>query len=182
MSGPRQPKTQPRAAGRPAEEAEVTELVLAVRRTNMVLDAGSVVAQAALGIGRSDLAALELLTISGKLTAGDIADQLSISTGTATAVVDRLTEAGYAVRSADAHDRRRILVSITQKGRRRFQEAFQQRWQWLHEVASDLSSDELATVVRFLLRLHEIMPEEWRQEVSASLPTPIPVSRGRRSR
>ncbi len=182
MSGPRQPKTQLRAAGKPAEEAEVTELVLAIRRTNMVLDAGSVVAQAELGIGRSDLAALELLTISGKLTAGDIADQLSISTGTATAVVDRLAGAGYAVRSADPHDRRRILVSITQKGRRRFQEAFRQRWEWLHEVASDLSSDELATVVRFLSRLHEIMPEEWRQEVPTSLPPPVPIRRGRRSR
>ena len=145
-----------RTAGRPATRQEIEDLVRAVRQAHVVLDAGSVAAQVELGIARTDLATLELVSVGDRLSAGDIADRLRISTGTATGVVDRLVAGGYVARRTDPRDRRRILVSITPKGRRRFREAFQRRWEWLNQVASELSSAELARIVSFLSRMPEM--------------------------
>lgn len=148
--------TPSRAAGQPATRREIEDFVRAVRRAHVVLDAGSVAAQTELGIARSDLATLELVIVGDRLSAGDIADRLQISTGTATGVVDRLVAGGYVERRTDPRDRRRILVSMTPKGRRRFREAFQRRWAWLHQMASELSSAELAGIVSFLSRMPEM--------------------------
>ena len=132
-------------------------LVGAMRRATVALEAAANAAQAQLGIARTDLMALELLTL-GRLTAGEIAEQVGVSTGTTTAVVDRLAEAGYALRETDPDDRRRTVVAITAKGRRRFRQAYQRRWQWLHDIARELPPQELEVVVRFLARVRELTP------------------------
>jgi DNA-binding MarR family transcriptional regulator len=154
-----------RHGAEPTDHEKVSQLVVAVRRANVVLEAASLVARGELGIGRTDIVTLELLSM-GRLSAGDIAEQLGISTGTVTGVVDRLIEVGYASRRTDPHDRRRTLISITPKGRRRFRDAFRARWQWLHQVASDMSAEDVARVVWFLSRMREFMPEHWRSDLA----------------
>jgi DNA-binding MarR family transcriptional regulator len=136
--------------------------VVAFRRANVVLDATALAAQGELGVGRTDLVALELLTTAGRLTPGQLGEQLMISSGTVTGVVDRLVAAGYVTRSGDPHDRRRIVVALTAKGRRRFREAFEQRWTWLQQIATELSGDDLDCVTRFLGRVHEFAPGDSR--------------------
>lgn len=166
MSNPTSQRTVARRrSADPAEHEKINQLVVAVRRANVVLEAASLAARGELGIGRTDMVTLELLSM-GRLSAGDIAEQLGISTGTVTGVVDRLVEVGYASRRTDPHDRRRTLISITPKGRRRFREAFRARWQWLHNVAPEMSADDVASVVRFLARMREIMPEHWRSDLA----------------
>lgn len=155
-TAPKKPAATSRSLPQPAGEREFDEFVRAIRRAHVALDATSVAAQAELGIARSDLATLELVIIGDRLSAGDIADQLQTSTGTATGVVDRLVAGGYVERRTDPRDRRRVLVSMTPKGRRRFREAFQRRWAWLHQMASELSATELAAIVSFLSRMPEM--------------------------
>jgi DNA-binding MarR family transcriptional regulator len=132
-------------------------LVAALRRASVVLDAMASAAQQELGVTRTDLGALELLTL-GRLTAGEVARRLGVSSGTASTIIDRLAEAGLAERLADPSDGRRTVVAITARGRRRFERAFRQRWDWLHAVAGGLSPAELEAVVRFLDRVPEMMP------------------------
>jgi DNA-binding MarR family transcriptional regulator len=148
------------------------QLVTAVRRANVALDAGNLAAQERLRLSRSDLAALEWLSTHPSLMVRDISRELAISTGTASELVDRLVARGLAQRASDPEDRRRSLVSITQQGRRQFRSAFRERWNWIHTMASELSSEELSTVVDFLERLHELMPEHWRTEAPTAAPTP----------
>lgn len=145
----------------------IDDLVMAVRRANVVLEAASFSARDELGIGRTDMVTLELLTL-GRKTAGEVAEQLRLSTGTVTGVVDRLVEAGFAMRRTDPHDRRRTVVTISPKGRRRFHNAYTTRWQWLEAVAGELDPAEVASVVRFLNRMHEFMPAEWRRDAGES--------------
>jgi DNA-binding MarR family transcriptional regulator len=143
----------------------VRELVVAVRRANVVLEAASLSARDELRIGRTDMVTLELLSLSS-MTAGELAQQLSISTGTVTGVVDRLVRVGYAARQIDPRDRRRTVVSITARGRRQFRDAYRTRWEWLHSMASELPVEEIACIVRFLNRMQAIMPEQWRPDVA----------------
>lgn len=66
-----------------------------------------------LGINRTDLDCLDIISRTGPVTAGEIARQTGLSTGAVTAVIDRLERAGYARRVRDPEDRRRVLVEAT---------------------------------------------------------------------
>lgn len=66
-----------------------------------------------LGINRSDNTALDVLERAGRMTAGELARELGLTTGAVTALIDRLEKAGYLRRVADPTDRRRVLVELT---------------------------------------------------------------------
>jgi DNA-binding MarR family transcriptional regulator len=52
-----------------------------------------------------------------RLTAGALSEMLSLSTGAMTNRLDRLEEAGFAVRERDPNDRRSVVVALTPEGR-----------------------------------------------------------------
>jgi DNA-binding MarR family transcriptional regulator len=66
-----------------------------------------------LGINTTDARALDVIDQHGRITAGDLARELRLSTGAVTALVDRLERAGYAKRTHDPDDRRRVLLEVT---------------------------------------------------------------------
>ena len=61
------------------------------------------------GLGVSDMKALGLLVREGRATAGRLAEELHLTTGAVTGVIDRLTRRGVA-RRTDPDDRRKVLV------------------------------------------------------------------------
>lgn len=63
-----------------------------------------------LGIQLFDVEAVNLLGIHGPMTAGDLANRLSLPTATATRVIDRLESAGFVRRARDTRDRRKVIV------------------------------------------------------------------------
>jgi DNA-binding MarR family transcriptional regulator len=67
-------------------------------------------------MGVSELFALGHLYYDGELTPGELSGRLGLSSGTMTALVDRLESAGYAARSPNPGDRRSQLVRITETG------------------------------------------------------------------
>ncbi len=76
-------------------------------------------AGASLGLNRTDQHCLEILERRGPLSAGKLAAAAGLSTKAITTAIDRLERAGFARRIADADDRRRVLVAITDDGHRR---------------------------------------------------------------
>ena len=66
-----------------------------------------------LGINPTDGRALDVIDQHRRITAGDLARELRLSTGAVTTVVDRLERAGYARRLPDPDDRRRVLIEVT---------------------------------------------------------------------
>ncbi len=64
-----------------------------------------------LSVGRSDLRALNMLE-EGPLGAAVLAQQLGLSRGSVTALIDRLEAAGLVTRSVAPHDRRSVLVGL----------------------------------------------------------------------
>jgi DNA-binding MarR family transcriptional regulator len=59
-----------------------------------------------------DLECLGLLADHGSLTAGRLAELTGLTTGAVTRLIDRLERAGYVRRTADATDRRRVIVEL----------------------------------------------------------------------
>lgn len=65
---------------------------------------------------RSERAALDFLySRSGTCTAGELAKATGLTSGSTTALIDRLVEGGYAVREPDPNDRRKQIVRIPQR-------------------------------------------------------------------
>ncbi len=65
------------------------------------------------------LGLLRLLAVVGPLSVGEQAGHLGLSRATATELVDRLESKGLVARIRDGHDRRRVIVSLTEAGRAR---------------------------------------------------------------
>lgn len=51
----------------------------------------------------------------GPMTAGQLAERLSLTTGAVTSVIDRLENAKYVIRKADKDDRRKVIVTLNQQ-------------------------------------------------------------------
>ena len=69
-------------------------------------------------LNRTDIRALDIITMREGLTAGQLADHLKLTTGAVTGVLDRLEQAGCARRIHDVEDRRRVVVQPTAEARR----------------------------------------------------------------
>lgn len=106
--------------GRPAVEDALDEALVAVQRVprragyrSRIL--GSVEIPGGLGSFRV-LRAVERLSGAGAVSVGDVAEALVVDPSTASRVVERCVAAGLLDRSADAQDRRRSVLALTEAG------------------------------------------------------------------
>jgi DNA-binding MarR family transcriptional regulator len=91
------------------------ELGLEAQAHQAAVDAVDAAAAAHLQVNRTDLRCLEILTQNDSVLPSQLAVQLGLTTGSVTAMLDRLERLGYATRSADPADRRKVVVRITPK-------------------------------------------------------------------
>ena len=101
-----------------AESAQLRELTRAVRGLSAGADRYRRAVGHLLGLSNSAVLAMSHLHLRGPLTPRALATDLALTTGSITALVDRLCAVGYAERNAHPHDRRSLLVQLTAKGHR----------------------------------------------------------------
>jgi DNA-binding MarR family transcriptional regulator len=89
------------------------ELFWEIRAQQTAVDAVDEAAAAYFGVNRTDFRCIDILDRDGPMTAGALAAASRLSPGAVTALIDRLERAGYARRTRDEIDRRRVLVEIT---------------------------------------------------------------------
>lgn len=93
-----------------------------------------------MGINPTDGRACDVLDQYGRLTAGELAEHLGLTTGAVTTVVDRLERVGMVERLRDPSDRRRVYVTITPATREIFAAIytpFKQAWMTLGREFTD---------------------------------------------
>lgn len=66
---------------------------------------------ARLGVTESDLQCLFVLARHGPTTAGTLATQINLTTGSVSRMIDRLHAAGHVTRHPDPTDRRRVFIA-----------------------------------------------------------------------
>lgn len=77
-----------------------------------------------MGLGCNDAAALRLLVEQGPATPAAIMAELAITSGSVTALIDRLERAGLARRRPHESDRRSLVVESSDAGRSACEQAF----------------------------------------------------------
>jgi DNA-binding MarR family transcriptional regulator len=100
---------------RDIEQSLIQALGAAIREEQRAVDALDDAAAAYLGIHRTDLRCLDVLLEQRQATPGSLADVLGLTTGSITALLDRIEKLGYAHRTREKADRRRITVTPTSK-------------------------------------------------------------------
>ncbi len=116
--------------------------------------AGDTMDQAAcdfLGVHRTDSRLLDVLQMSGGMSAGELARAGHLSPAAVTAALDRLERAGYLRRVRDEHDRRRVLVEVTDRMEKLTEELYGPLAASGAEMMSGFSKAQLVAV-RDLLR------------------------------
>lgn len=111
------------------------------------------------GIRRGDLRAMELVSRGGRLTAGQLADGLSVTTGAVTGLIDRMERMGYFRREDDPKDRRKVVVLLTPKAKARERRAFERLGRDTERMLSSYRADELALIADFLRRVRAIVDQ-----------------------
>lgn len=100
----------------PQPQPEPVSLLAAMRSLQAALDTFDRDAANVLGLGRNDARALLYLAEVGEATPGQVCAQLGLTSGSVTALIDRLERAGYARRRPHGRDRRVIVVEPTEAG------------------------------------------------------------------
>jgi DNA-binding MarR family transcriptional regulator len=93
---------------------------------------------------------MELISRNGSASCGQLAAALRLTTGSVTALIDRMEGAGYLRRTRESLDRRKVLVALTPQGNRRERGAFGPLARQMLRALSRYDRKELALIAGFL--------------------------------
>lgn len=135
-----------------------SEFLLAVRRAGSVMQLLGAAAADRLGINVTDLNCLNILALTGQLTAGELARATGLTTASITGVLDRLEAAGFVRRERDLADRRRVVVRLdAARGLRDVAPTFAPVVQAWRETAAEYTDEQLCMILEFQRRMEQIM-------------------------
>jgi len=107
-------------------------------------------AAARLGLNRTDLRCLSVLSQAGAATAGALAEAAGLTRGAMTTALDRMEEGGYARRVRDQQDRRSVRVEITERACRDVELVYGPLAKEGGRMLQRYTAAELAAVLRYL--------------------------------
>ena len=114
-----------------------------------------------IGINATDLNCLNIVALTGHLTAGELAAQTGLTTASITAVLDRLEEGGFVRRVRDPRDRRRVTVELSAgPGLSKVGSTFGPVVNAWRAAAAGYSDDELRLLLAFQGQLEEIIRDQ----------------------
>jgi DNA-binding MarR family transcriptional regulator len=146
----------------------IVELLAAVRANQNATDQMDDAAARGFGVNRTDARCLDIVEQFGPVTAGHLAEAAGLTTGSVTAVIDRLVAKGYLRRVADPGDRRRVMVELTDElaelAGRYYGPLAQQAFPFL----SGYTNSELELIADFMRTSTEIV-EKRAREIRAEL-------------
>ncbi|HIY40775.1 MAG TPA: MarR family transcriptional regulator [Candidatus Nocardiopsis merdipullorum] len=102
------------------------------------------------GVNPTDFQCCTLLRVLGPSTPGEIADNLRLSTGTVTGVIDRLEARGLVERTRHPDDRRKVAVRLVEDFTTPARPGIREAMIALHERYSE---EELAIIVDWVERV-----------------------------
>lgn len=105
------------------------------------------------GLSHVAVSALSSISRTGAVRPGDLARMEGIAAPGMTRLVADLEQRGLLARSADPHDGRSTLLSLTAAGDRELQEARTSRSAWVAALLEDVAPDDLAAVERAVTAL-----------------------------
>jgi len=98
------------------------------------------------GISMPQIGTLMRIHRQGALPVSDISKEMGTTLAATSQLVERLVQQGLITRTEDPNDRRVRQIAMTDKGRAILDASLRARQQWIGDLASTLTPDELTTV------------------------------------
>lgn len=105
---------------------------------------------ASLGLYNNDFISIDILRETGPITAGELSKKTGLTTGSITALVDRLEKIGYVRRENDPNDRRRVIIVPQYEDKEEITNTYLPLHAAMIELASSYSAEELTLITKFL--------------------------------
>jgi DNA-binding MarR family transcriptional regulator len=93
----------------------------------------------------------------GNKTMGEIAENLGVTVSTPTTTINRLIEKGYVCRDIGKEDRRKVLVSLTDEGKKLYKQMLNMRIKNLEIIFETLSDIELDMFRKLMKKLNSTL-------------------------
>ncbi len=100
-------------------------------------------------------------------TMSELADNIGAKLPSMTMMIDNLADEGLVERARDEQDRRKVIVRLTEKGRRVREEFLQQRNQIAAELFARLSREDEQELMHLLGRVCDILEKTFYDEMDA---------------
>jgi DNA-binding MarR family transcriptional regulator len=115
-----------------------------------------------LGVSATDVKCYSILRQTGPITAGELAERTSLTTGAITGVIDRLERAELVRRVRDPHDRRRIVLEMVHNAEREraIGALYEPLGRRINELVGHYDAAQHATLLDFLLKASTILEAE----------------------
>lgn len=112
------------------------------------------------GMGITEMKALSTLMQEGDMTAGQLADRLSLTTGAVTSLLDRLERRGAVKRKADPKDRRKVIASVNMKHLHKDGNVYSSVGESFDKLVRTYSTEELEFLVDYYRQTIELTKQE----------------------
>lgn len=102
----------------------------------------------------NDMHVIEAIGMEGAKNMTSVARSLEVTTGTLTIAVNGLVKKGYVDRARSEEDRRVVLISLSEKGRRAYLHHRRFHERMIDSVVEELSEDEQQVLGKALTKLN----------------------------
>ncbi|MDI3213859.1 MarR family transcriptional regulator [Arthrobacter sp. AL12] len=143
-------KTTPMEGPNATRQAGLVRIVQGLRRVDTGTYALRIRLAEKLGIGTIDINAMAFVGEVDGLTPKDLGKALNITTGSVTAMVDRLESKGFMVRKPNPTDRRSVLLHLSPEGTEAMQWANDHFAAAAGALLEDSSAESVVDIAEFL--------------------------------
>ena len=113
-----------------------------------------------IGVSHTDLKSAEILNETGPITAGELSKITGLSTGSVTALINRLEKSGYVKRERDQLDGRRVMIVPIPERQEQIKSHYQSLSMATKELCSAYNEQELILINQFVEEITKIMDKE----------------------
>ncbi|MBT2617499.1 MULTISPECIES: MarR family winged helix-turn-helix transcriptional regulator [unclassified Bacillus (in: firmicutes)] len=113
-----------------------------------------------IGVSHTDLKSAEILNETGPITAGELSKITGLSTGSVTALINRLEKSGYVKRERDQLDGRRVMIAPIPERQEQIKSHYQSLSMATKELCSAYNEQELILINQFVEEITKIMDKE----------------------
>lgn len=105
------------------------------------------------GLSLTQFFAMAVLARRGTCMMRELGEELDLSMGAITGIMDRLVELGFAERHAVETDRRVVMAELTVDGKRAFEKVSMDRSRAIAEIITGISEDNMRIFLEVLNRI-----------------------------
>jgi len=153
---PQRPRAKKAGAASRAQQGLVARVGVAVRKMGAQSVITSRTVADRFGLHMTDLEVLDLIFLREQVSAGELADVTGLTSGSVTALIDRLTKAGYVERCDDPSDRRKVLVRVRHDAIEPIKSLYMAIQKKMFALWSTFEARDLEVIADFLTRSTEL--------------------------